>query len=91
MMLLDKEVRNQLFGARDVYTKVRDSAPSKYGSNAIVRNSLISDGCVIEGIVENSILFRGVRVEKGAVVRQFDCDAGQYNSFQRRGELRDYR
>ena len=69
MMLLDKEVRNQLFGARDVYTKVRDSAPSKYGSNAIVRNSLISDGCVIEGIVENSILFRGVRVEKGAVVR----------------------
>ena len=68
-MLLDKEVRNQLFGARDVYTKVRDSAPSKYGTSAIVKNSLISDGCVIEGIVENSILFRGVKVEKGAVIR----------------------
>ena len=69
MMLLDKNVRNQLFGARDVYTKVRDSAPSKYGMNALVKNSLISDGCVIEGIVENSILFRGVKVAKGAVVR----------------------
>ena len=69
MMLLDKNVRNELFGARDIYTKVRDSAPSKYGASAIVRNSLISDGCVIEGIVENSILFRGVKVGKGAVVR----------------------
>lgn len=69
MMLLDKNVRNQLFGFRDIYTKVRDSAPSKYGTNAIVKNSLISDGCVIEGIVENSILFRGVKVAKGAVVK----------------------
>lgn len=67
--LLNKEVRDELFGARDVYTKVRDSAPSKYGEEAVVKNSLISDGCVIEGVVENSILFRGVKVEKGAVVR----------------------
>ena len=69
MKLLEKEVRDELFGGRDVYTKVRDSAPSKYGENALVKNSLISDGCVIEGVVENSILFRGVKVEKGAVVR----------------------
>lgn len=69
MRLLDKEVRDELFGARDMYTKVRDSAPSKYGANAIVSNSLISDGCVIEGTVENCILFRGVKVGKGAVVR----------------------
>ena len=67
--LLDKEVRDELFGARDIYTKVRDSAPSKYGNEATVRNSLISDGCEIEGIVENSILFRGVKVAKGAVVK----------------------
>ena len=67
--LLDKEVRDELFGDRDIYTKVRDSAPSKYGENAVVKNSLISDGCEIEGIVENSILFRGVKVSKGAVVR----------------------
>lgn len=69
MELLDKEVRDELFGARDIYTKVRDSAPSKYGENAVVKNSLISDGCVIEGVVENSILFRGVKIGKGAVVR----------------------
>ncbi len=69
MELLDKEVRDELFGARDIYTKVRDSAPSKYGEEAVVKNSLISDGCVIEGVVENSILFRGVKVAKGAVVK----------------------
>ncbi len=69
MELLDKDVRDELFGGRDIYTKVRDSAPSKYGENAVVTNSLISDGCVIEGVVENSILFRGVKVAKGAVVK----------------------
>ena len=69
MELLNKEVRDELFSGRDIYTKVRDSAPSKYGVEAEVKNSLISDGCEIEGTVENSILFRGVRVGKGAVVR----------------------
>lgn len=69
MELLSKDVRDELFGARDVYTKVRDSAPTKYGSDSVVRNSLISDGCIVEGTVENSILFRGVKVGKGAVVR----------------------
>ncbi len=69
MELLEKDVRDELFGNRDIYTKVRDSAPSKYGENASVHNSLISDGCVIEGVVENSILFRGVKVAKGAVVK----------------------
>ncbi len=69
MELLEKEVRDELFGQRDIYTKVRDSAPSKYGENAFVQNSLISDGCLIEGVVENSILFRGVKVAKGAVVK----------------------
>ncbi len=69
MRLLEKSVRDELFGGRDMYTKVRDSAPSKYGAEATVKNSLISDGCEIEGVVENSILFRGVKVAKGAVVR----------------------
>ncbi len=69
MELLEKDVRDELFGNRDIYTKVRDSAPSKYGENAVVTNSLISDGCIIEGVVENSILFRGVKVAKGAVVK----------------------
>lgn len=69
MELLNVNVRNELFGQRNIYTKVRDSAPSKYINGAIVKNSLISDGCTIEGTVENSILFRGVKVAKGAVVK----------------------
>ena len=69
MELLQKDVRDALFGARDIYTKVRDSAPSKYMDGAKVSNSLISDGCVIEGTVENCILFRGVKVGKGSVVK----------------------
>ncbi len=67
--LLQKPVRDELFGARDIYTKVRDSAPSKYLEGASVKDSLISDGCVIEGTVENSVLFRGVKVGKGSVIR----------------------
>ncbi len=69
MEQLKKEVRDELFGARDIYTKVRDSAPSKYIDGAVVKNSLISDGCIIEGTVENCILFRGVKVGKGSVVK----------------------
>ena len=69
MELLNKDVRDELFGARDIYTKVRDSAPSKYIDGAIVKNSLISDGCYIEGTVENYILFRGVKVGKGSVIK----------------------
>lgn len=69
MELLCKDVRNEIFGARDIYTKVRDSAPSKYIEGAVVKDSLISDGCIIEGTVENCILFRGVKVGKGSVIR----------------------
>lgn len=69
MALLKKEVRDELFGARDIYTKVRDSAPSKYNEQAIVKNSLVSDGCIIEGTVENCILFRGVKVGKGSTIK----------------------
>ena len=67
--LLKRENRDALFGDRSVFTKIRDSVPTKYGANAIVKNSLIADGCVIEGEVENSILFRGVKVARGTVVK----------------------
>ncbi len=68
MRLLEKEAREQLFGARPVYTKTRDDMPTRYGTKADVHNSFIADGCVIDGTVKNSVLFRGVKVEKGAVV-----------------------
>ncbi len=69
MELLSKPIRDELFGMRDIYTKVRDSAPTVYGEHCEVRNSLVSDGCEVEGIVENSILFRGVKIGKGTIVR----------------------
>ena len=71
MALLDSDVRKSLFGSRDnrIYTKIRNSAPTKYTANAETSNSLIADGCVIDGTVENCILFRGVRVGKGTVIK----------------------
>lgn len=71
MKLLDADARNGLYGIKDrpVLTKVRNSPPTKYTSDAKVSNSLIADGCIIEGKVENSILFRGVKVGKGTIVR----------------------
>ena len=69
MEQLDKKVRDELYGARDIYTKVGDSAPTRYQDCAVVKNSLIADGCTIEGTVENSILFRGVKVGKVSVVK----------------------
>ena len=69
MGLLDKEKRDKLFSEGNIYTKVKDSVAAKYSAGAVVKNSLIADGCVIEGTVENSILSRAVHVAKGAVVR----------------------
>jgi glucose-1-phosphate adenylyltransferase len=71
MKLLESDARERLFGVkyRPVLTKVRNSAPTRYCSGAKVTNSVIAEGCVIEGTVENSIVFRGVKVGKGAVVR----------------------
>ena len=71
MDLLRDEVRQELFHTENypIITKVKDSAPTRYGSEASVVNSIISDGCLIEGTVENSILFRGVHVAKDAVVK----------------------
>lgn len=70
MNLLSTDNRNKLFIAnRPIYTKVRDNPPVKFAIGAKVKNSLIGDGCIIEGTVENSILFRGVKVGKGAVVK----------------------
>lgn len=69
MDLLDADVRRQLFNrSRPIYTKTRDDMPTRYGTKAEVKNCIIADGCVIEGTVRNSILFRGVKIERGASV-----------------------
>ncbi len=71
MKLLDTVARDGLFGNKDrkIYTRLRNSAPARYTADAKVKRSLIADGCVVEGEVENSILFRGVHVAKGSVVK----------------------
>ena len=69
MKLLKDENLDGLFAANPIYTKVRDDNPTRYIAGAKGKNSLVADGCVIEGIVENCILFRGVKIEKGAKVK----------------------
>lgn len=70
MALMQPKVRNELFNPnRPIYTKVRDDMPAKYGLNSSVSNSLVANGCVIDGEVENCVLFRGVKIAKGAKVR----------------------
>lgn len=70
MALLEPENARKLFvPKRSIYTKVSDNAPVKYDLESKVSNSLIADGCIIEGEVENSVLFRGVKVGKGAKVK----------------------
>ena len=70
MALLEPENARKLFvPKRSIYTKVSDNAPVKYDLDSKVSNSLVADGCIIEGEVENSVLFRGVKVGKGAKVK----------------------
>ena len=70
MELLSPVVWQELFFRYgSIFTKVRDEAPAKYREQVQVRNSLVANGCIIEGIVENSILFRSVVVERDAVIR----------------------
>jgi len=72
MDLLRPEVWQELFFQPNlIYTKVKDEPPAKYMGEARVTNSLVANGCFIEGTVENSILFRGVKVAKGAHIK--DC------------------
>lgn len=70
MDLLSSTFRKQLFklGDRPIYTSVQNSPPTMYKETAEVKNSLVADGCIIEGKVENSILFRGVKIGKGTSV-----------------------
>ena len=69
MDLLDPAVRADLFNpARPIRTKDQSNPSTYYGPDAVAVQSLVADGCYIEGVVENSILSRGVIVEKGAKV-----------------------
>ncbi len=68
--MLNHDVWKQLFSKeRPIYTKVKDEPPTRYMEGSTVKNSIIANGCIIEGHVENSILFRAVKIGKGTVIK----------------------
>ena len=82
MALLKKDVRADVFGgAHPVWTKVRDRVPCYYGEKVKMENVLVADGCMLEGEVEDSVLFRQVTVEEDAEVENCiimnDCVIGK--------------
>ena len=86
MDILTQKVRQDLFSEdHPVYTKVKDEVPARYGPRARAVNSIVADGCVIEGEIENSVLFRGVYVAEGAKLK--NCIAMQGAQIQENSEL----
>lgn len=69
MKLLDDYNLDALFSAGPIYTKIRADNPTHYKEGAKAQNVMMADGCVIEGEVENSVIFRGVKVGKGARIK----------------------
>lgn len=98
-----RDNREALFSVpgRPILTKIRNSAPTSYNSTAAAKNSLIADGCIVHGSIENSILFRGVKIGKNASVKncilfqdtivgencQLNCVVADKNSFIRDGRI----
>lgn len=68
MSLLEKENRKKLFSL-PISTKERDDMPTIYGPDSSLKNSLVADGCIIEGKVENCIIFKGVKIGKDTEVK----------------------
>ncbi|NLI22667.1 MAG: glucose-1-phosphate adenylyltransferase subunit GlgD [Clostridiales bacterium] len=68
--VIDPKIRHALFREDNpVYTKVRDELPARYLENAKVVHSIVADGCIVDGTVENCVLFRGVKIASGAKVK----------------------
>lgn len=68
--LFKYDVSQQLFfEGGQIFTKAKDEPSTLYKEGSDVQNSIIANGCIIEGTVENSVIFRGVKIGKGAVVR----------------------
>lgn len=70
MDFLKKDVRDYFFKQYpDIYSKVEDLPPAKYNYGANVRNSLVSSGCIVNGTVDNSVLFKKIYIGNNAVVK----------------------
>ncbi len=70
MHILNDKIANELFYENGlIFTKSKDEPSTWYGRDSKVRNSTIANGCIIQGEVENSIIFRGVKIGKGAIIK----------------------
>ncbi len=69
MKLLDDYNLDALFSGSPVYTKIRGDHPTHYINGSKAQNVMVASGCIIEGEVENSVIFRGVKIAKGATVK----------------------
>lgn len=70
LALIDENIRKDLF--RDelpIYTKVRDQVPCFYDENCEIDDCIVADGCMLQGVAEHSVLFRGVKLREGAHVK----------------------
>src|SRR5699024_1264817 len=68
--MLKPDIYKEIFFHQGIiYTKAKDEPPTIYKKISKVQNSVIANGCVIEGVVENSILFRGVKVGRNAIIK----------------------
>lgn len=70
MEFLKPEIRNYFYKEYpDIYSKIDDLPPAKYNPGAVVKNSLISSGCILNGVVENSLLFKKVFVGENCTIK----------------------
>lgn len=70
MDFLKKEVRDFFFKQySDIYTKVDDLAPAKYNPGANVKNSLIASGCIVNGNVSDSVVFKKVYIGNNCTIK----------------------
>ena len=83
MELIDSEKASQLFHDDwEIYTKTNDSPPAFYAKSAHVKKSLVANGCIVEGDLDNCILGRGVKVREGASIKNTlllpYCEIGEF-------------
>lgn len=70
MDFLKRDIRNYFYKEYpDVYSKIDDLPPAKYNPGAVVKNSLVSSGCIINGVVENSVLFKKIFVGNNCTIK----------------------
>ena len=68
-MLYPFDLGKYLCNQQPIFTKVKDEPPTRYLKPASVKHSMVANGCIIDGSVENSIISRSVKIGKGAIIK----------------------